>query len=50
MTPCKGVFADVQKNIFEYDLNTIEDFKNIMDDYKRYKTGYRYSAEIGGIV
>ena len=51
MTPCKGIFADVQKNTFEYNLNTIEDYKNILDDYKEYKAGYSqgYSADVGGM-
>ena len=34
LTPCKGVFADVQKNTFEYDLNTIEDYRNIVDEIR----------------
>ena len=51
LTPCKGIFADVQKDTNMWKLEEIKDFKNILDDYKDYKTGYNqgYSAEVGGI-
>ena len=51
LTPCKGVFADVQKNTIEFDLNTIDDYQTILDNYTDYKSGYsqEYSAEVGGM-
>ena len=52
LIPCKGVFADVQKITFEYNLHTIEDFKNILYDYRGYKAAYSqgYSADVGGML
>ena len=52
LSSCKGVFADVKKNKFEYNLNTIEDYENIMDEYKEYKNGYsqEYSALVSGML
>ena len=52
VTPCKGVFADVQKNTNLRKLEEVDDFQNILDNYKDYKSGYSkgYSAEVGGRI
>ena len=53
LTPCKGVYADVQKNINSMPLEDIADFKQILDNYKEYKNGFKnekgYTKEVAGI-
>ena len=53
LTPCKGVYADVQKNTKSMPLENIADFKQILDNYKEYKNGFqnekRYTKKVEGI-
>ena len=53
LTPCKGVYADVQKNLNSMPLEDIADFKQILDNYKEYKNGFKnekgYTKEVAGI-
>ena len=37
--PCKGIYADVVNEGVE-DLHTMMNFKQILDEYKEYKTGF----------
>ena len=40
LIPCKGVFAGVYKDEFNIQVEKMEDFGSILDNYKEYKTGY----------
>ena len=52
LVPCKGVFADVQRNLNIKKVKEIEDFKLTFDEYKAFKSGYnnhkRYQKEVAG--
>ena len=37
--PCKGLYADVVNRGVE-DLHTMMNFKQVLDEYKEYKTGF----------
>ena len=40
VTPCNGVFAGVDKDKDFKQVEEMEDFKSILEDYKEYKTNY----------
>ena len=37
--PCKGIYADVVNEGVE-DLHTRTDFKQVLDKYKKYRSGF----------
>ena len=45
--PCKGIYADVRKN--SEDLQTKKDYKNVLEKYKKYKTGVNDEGDISFI-
>ena len=52
-TPCKGVFADVEKNDDYLPVEDMVDFEKILYIYKKYKAGFKdekgYTEKVAGI-
>ena len=52
LASCRGVFADVIKKTNVKRIEDMVDFRGILEEYKKYKSGYRkskaYTQEIGG--
>ena len=44
-TPCKGVYADVEKNVNLKKVESMSDFEEVFNNYIDYKSGNRNEAE-----
>ena len=40
LIPCKGIYADVVKDIEIKEIDKMNKFDNLVDAYERYKRGY----------
>ena len=56
LAPCKGVFAGLDRDKDFIQVEDMEDFKDILNEYRQYKTGYdkikpyMFAQEVGGNV
>ena len=52
LIPCQGIFADVVKDTDFKQMEEIDEFKTVLEEYNNYKTGYarnsKYTEEVGG--
>ena len=48
--PCKGIYADVAKDIETMEVDKMKKFDKLVKDYERYKRGYLVDIEYPPIL